>query len=176
MDNNSGTLLGYILLILALSMVILIITEKGKKKKKRTKTQLVIIKLSFNSLTIQTNSIMSLTLDPKQTAKGLLGVVRRDIGASVDNLTLADITFTSSDTAVFGVIADTDLNTIDIQTVAPGSGVLAVSATCSYTDPDDSTKTRTESKSVSIPVTVSQVATQTDLVVTFGSPFPTPTV
>lgn len=124
---------------------------------------------------------MSLTLDPKEVAKGVLGVVRRDTGAPVDNLTLSNLTFTSSDTTVFGVTADPDPNTLDVQTVAPGSGIMGVSALCVYDDPDDTNtdpsipkKQRTETKSASVPVTVSQPATQTDLVVTFGTPVATP--
>lgn len=164
--------IGMFIVILAIMVIIVFEGKKKKRKKVHTKTRLVIVQLSYKSLFIQNSIIMSLTLDANELVKGVLGVVRRDTGAAVANLSFSDITFTSSDTAIFGVTLDPEPNTLDVQTVAVGSAVLSLTTTASYTDPDDETKTRTESKSVSIPVTVTQPATQTDLVVTFGTPIP----
>ena len=119
---------------------------------------------------------MSVSLQVKQFAVGVFGIVKHDDGTPI-TATFANETFTSSDPTIFTAVVDPsdgpDTAVLDVDGVAPGDATLHVEADATYTDPGTG-QVVTKHKAADIPVTITAGETDTDLVVNFGQPQPLP--
>ena len=163
-----------ILIIILILTVLFFIPKERNGRKRRKKTKLIFTTI-INKNQIK---ILAMQLNTQEFVDAMLALENSDTHDKVD-ATFANIVLTSSDPTIF--TADTDVNadgTLDIVGVAVGSASLNVKADATYTDPNTQAVI-TANKSADIAVTISAPppgAINTDLVVTFDTPQPTPIV
>jgi hypothetical protein len=78
---------------------------------------------------------MSTLLKIGQAVSTLLGLIREDTGASLNPSIAPQLSFLSSDIAVFGVAPDSAPNTLALQLTGAGSALFTIQALCTYLDP-----------------------------------------
>lgn len=161
-----------ILIIILILTVLFLISKKKRSKKTKKKTKLI-----FTTIINKTQiKILAMQLDTQEFVDAMLALENSADQSKVD-ATFANIVLTSSDPTIF--TADTDVNadgTLDIVGVAVGTASLHVAADATYTDPNTQAVI-TANKTADIAVTISAPppgAINTDLVVTFDTPQPTP--
>lgn len=124
-------------------------------------THLVLITNNSNGKFIT----MALTLKTNEKAQGTLSLTD-DVTSNVVTASFSGTSVSVDNTAAFTAVVNAD-GSITATAVAPGSGILTVSTTASYTDSNNQPKT--EPKIVNVGVSVAQpTADATTLVLTFG--------